>query len=624
MEDSATDFDLVLRELQKKFSLVESRRVETEAEFRRELKSGTWDIIFADYSLPTLTGLKTLEIRNEINSSIPLIIISGTVNDDVAVEALKSGANNYVLKDNLIRLNPAVERELREAQNRRERESAQSDLTQSRQELESLQLKHQAILRSTPHGLCILSSNFMIMWANRALGQILGEGHAPDRDLTGLAFKSFFATDQEFHHYRRAAMDSIRQDGTDLRQLLLRSLDGGSLWCEVSLVRLDPTQTAPGFVVSLTNIDGQKKAQEDLRRQFHRLSALRAIDMAITASLDLRVTLNVILDQVTMQLGVDAADVLLLNPSTKMLDLTAGRGFQAEELIRGHFRLGSGLSGQAALLRRNIQVADLHAHKDDPERREMFAREKFVAYLGLPLIAKGQVKGVLELFHRAPLDPDPDWVEFMEALAGQAAIAVDNASLFDDLQQDNTKLSFAYESTLEGWARTLDARNRRPVGHSQKLSHLAMQLAREVGLPDTDLITIRRGALLHDVGMLGVPEPILFKAEPLTTAEKEAIARHPALAFEWLSPVLYLRSALDIPHAHHEKWDGSGYPRGLGGEAIPLAARIFAVVDVWLALQSDRPDRKAWTEKQAREYLLAEKGKQFDPRIVDSFFNLPL
>jgi len=197
--------------------------------------------------------------------------------------------------------------------------------------------------------------------------------------------------------------------------------------------------------------------------------------------------------------------------------------------------------------------------------------------------------------------------------------------LLDDrtnLEQAHLQLLAAYDATIEGWSRAMDLRDKETEGHTQRVTILSEKLARQAGIKDEDLIYIRRGALLHDIGKLGVPDSILLKSDKLTGEEWAIMRNHPQYAYDMIHPIEYLRPALDIPYSHHEKWDGSGYPRGLKGEEIPLAARIFAIIDVWDALTSDRPYRMAWDKEKTMKYINEQSGKHFDPHIVELFNKL--
>jgi cyclic di-GMP phosphodiesterase len=188
-----------------------------------------------------------------------------------------------------------------------------------------------------------------------------------------------------------------------------------------------------------------------------------------------------------------------------------------------------------------------------------------------------------------------------------------------NLEKAHAKLLAAYDATIEGWSRAMDLRDRETEGHSQSVTTLTLKLAKAMEMTEEELIQIRRGALLHDMGKLGVPDSILFKPGKLTDEEWATMRQHSQYAYDMLYPIEYLRPALDIPYCHHEKWDGTGYPRGLKGTEIPLAARLFAIVDVWDALRSDRPYRKAWNKEKVIEYIRNESGKHFDPQVVELF-----
>jgi HD-GYP domain-containing protein (c-di-GMP phosphodiesterase class II) len=311
-----------------------------------------------------------------------------------------------------------------------------------------------------------------------------------------------------------------------------------------------------------------------------------------------------------------------LNAFNQRLEYVAGKGFRTLGIRQSNLQIGEGLAGQVGLERKVLHISNLDEAKVQPHRQELLKDEQFVEYLGIPLVAKGMLKGVLEIFNRTPLTPDLDWLNYLETLGGQAAIAIDNVQMFEGMQQSNHELITAYDATIAGWSRAMDLRDKETEGHTQRVTELTVQLAKKMGISQQDIVQMRRGALLHDIGKLGVSDNILLKPDTLSTIEWAVMRQHPAYAYKMLLPITYLRPALDIPYCHHEKWDGSGYPRGLKGEEIPLAARIFAIVDIWDALRSDRPYRAGWTIERTRENILEGSGTHFDPRVVEAFISL--
>jgi putative two-component system response regulator len=192
----------------------------------------------------------------------------------------------------------------------------------------------------------------------------------------------------------------------------------------------------------------------------------------------------------------------------------------------------------------------------------------------------------------------------------------------ENLRTANKRLSDAYEATIEGWSHAMDLRDRETEGHSRRVTELSIKLAQAMGMSEEEIVHLRHGALLHDMGKIGIPDSILHKPDDLTEQEWAIMRQHPRFAFEMLNSIEYLREALEIPYFHHEKWDGTGYPQGLKGEQIPIAARIFAVADVWDALTSDRPYRPDWSREAALNYIQEQSGKHFDPRVVELFFKV--
>jgi PAS domain S-box-containing protein len=421
-------------------------------------------------------------------------------------------------------------------------------------------------------------------------------------------------------NFRRRILSGELQTYSREKQYVHKN--GSLIWgnVTVSLVQ-GPLGTPEYFIVIIRDISDRKQAEEQIQRQVKRLNALHMIDLAISTSFDLQITLDTVLQQVLVQLGVDASAILLFNPYLQVLDYAASRGFQSHTLQHLQRTLDEGYAGKVVLQHKTIHIAGA-ADSGEPAVDLQFPDESFVEYFGVPLTIKGEIKGVLEIYHRSPLDADLEWLNFLETLAGQTAIAIDSAQLFDSLERSNLDLRLAYDATIEGWSRAMDLRDKETEGHAQRVTAMTLELARAMEINQHQIIHISRGALLHDMGKLGIPDNILLKSARLTDEEWEIMHKHPQFAYDMLSDIYYLKPALDIPYCHHEKWDGTGYPRGLKGEEIPLPARIFAIADVWDALTSDRPYRKAWSDKQALDYILEQSGKHFDPRVVKAFLEM--
>jgi putative nucleotidyltransferase with HDIG domain len=365
-------------------------------------------------------------------------------------------------------------------------------------------------------------------------------------------------------------------------------------------------------------------AQLYAKAQLHLLHerALREIDLAITSNRQLGETLQVVLSQTRARLQVDAGAILLLNPQTQTLEYSSGQGFRTELIGQTHLQLGEGRAGTAIQEGRLFGRAEIASPEKVPDRAGLIAGEGFAAYFIAPLFAKDKLLGALEVYHRAPIVMKTEWLRFLETLAGQAAIAIDNATLFADLQRSNWDLTQAYDTTLEGWSAALDLRDKETEGHTRRVTEMTVRLAEQMGMGAQELVQIRRGALLHDIGKMGIPDRILLKPDKLTDDEWVLMRMHPTYAYQMLKPIHYLEEAIDIPYCHHEHWDGSGYPRGLKGEQIPLAARIFSIVDVYDALTSDRPYRAAWPTDKVLEHIQRLSGTQFEPRLVEAFLEM--
>lgn len=606
-------------------------------------------LILTDWRLPDGEGTGLINIQQE-HTKIPVVIMTSHGNERVAVDAIKAGALDYVVKSDaaLADMAHTVERALREWENLIHRQKAEEQLRLRVAELEAVnrvstamrtaETLQEMIPRLMDETLAILDTQGGILWLYNSftdeLERVIARGlleHIPSatepKECIGY---TAFSTGQihfiqEFSHEATGIDMPPGLGGACIPILAAKDVIG------VFLVGLELprvlSRDESHLLSTLSEIAGnaiqRTRLHEQTERHLKKLDALRHIDQAITSSIDLNLSLNILAEHAKTQLEVDAVSILRLDPNTQYLEFFTGRGFRTNPTARMKVRLGEGLAGQAALEHRTIFAPDLTEQGATPRVMSTATSELFHSYFVAPMITKGLVKGVIEIFHRRHLQPDPEWTDFLEALAGQAAIAIENTELFESLEQSNMELIHAYDATIEGWSRALDMRDRETEGHTQRVAEITLKLAEAVGVEKGSVLHIRRGALLHDIGKMGIPDHILLKEGPLDANEWEIMRKHPVFAHDMLSPIKYLTPALDIPYCHHEKWNGTGYPRGLAGEQIPLAARIFAVADVWDALLSDRPYRKAWSKEETHEYILENSGTHFDPKIVDAFITLP-
>ena len=364
-----------------------------------------------------------------------------------------------------------------------------------------------------------------------------------------------------------------------------------------------------------------EKLSSSLMDKNNELESLHTIDLAIASSADRDEVLGIILRQASVRLGVDAADILLLDNSEGYLSLGARVGFRTDALLHTRLHSGQGFAGRA-VQSDSIVFSDLEANTEGFRRSPAFAEEGFFFYAGCRLLVKGKIVGVLELYRRSPFRPYQSWEMYFKTLAGQAAVALDNSSLLLGLKLANEELLAANEATIEGWAEALELRDRETEGHSRRVTGMTMELARRFGISGQELDYVRRGALLHDIGKMGIPDSILLKPGPLNDEEFSVMKKHPEIARNLLCRMRFLEGSLEIPYCHHEKWDGSGYPRGISGESIPLPARLFSIVDVWDALRSDRPYRASWPEEKVLAHVISLSGTHFDPAAVQAFVEL--
>lgn len=476
-----------------------------------------------------------------------------------------------------------------------------------------LQASDNSVLDHLLEGCQVISFDYRYLYVNEAVAK---QGRRSREELLGHTMMELYPGIETTHMFSLLEQCMKERKPAELENEFTFPDDSIGWFA----LKIEPVPQG-AFILSI-DISERKRAELEIQNQLQRIQALREIDMAIISTTNLSLSLKTVLEKVISSLAVDAADILLLSPQTQVLEFTTGIGFRTHGIERIQQHLGQGYAGRAALKQETIFIPHLQGLQEPLLRSAFLTGENFVSYYCVPLIAKGDVVGVLEVFHRSTLEPDQTWLDFLHALAGQASIAIDSGHLFTDLQRTNLDLMLAYDSTIEGWSKALDLRDRETEGHTLRVTEMTITLAKAAGIPEDEIIHVRRGALLHDIGKMGVPDRILHKAGRLTDDEWETMRQHPAYAYDMLYSIEYLRPALSIPYSHHERWDGTGYPLGLKGKEIPLTARLFAIVDVWDALRSNRPYREGWPEDKVLQYLRAESGAHFDPKAVELFLQV--
>ena len=380
-------------------------------------------------------------------------------------------------------------------------------------------------------------------------------------------------------------------------------------------------------VVAHANTTERKQAEEEIRQRLSELEVLYQSGLAFSQLITPKAIAQKMIDLLDQEMDWHHTVIRLYHPESETLELLAfnvpylnsrEERSAAEERFKDVQRLDQGLSGLVVQQARVVRSNDL---RNEPRYFETFPGLQSGLYA--PIKIGERVIGEISIESEQTRAFSESDERLVITLAAQAAIAMDNAQLFESLKRSNIDLASAYDATIEGWSRALDLRDKETEGHSLRVTEMTIKLARALGLGEEELVHVRWGALLHDIGKMGVPDGILLKPGPLTDEEWVVMKKHPALAYEMLSPIGYLRPALDIPYCHHEKWDGSGYPRGLKDTQIPLVARIFAIVDVWDALSSDRPYRARWAKEKVDEHIRSSSGAHFDPQVVDVFMQMP-
>lgn len=652
VEDNVTDVELVRAYLKRSGVNFTLNVASTVSAAKAEISEcHAFDAILLDLGLPDSNRSETFyDVQGAVESRIPIIVFTGNEDERLVDRLLADGAQDYIVKSdiNAKNLAGAIRHAVLRTQARREfdanaeRQSLLAGLGEVALGDSTIDALQEAVCDAVAKGLQVEHVGILLPlveagelevasargWKSEAIGQRVKMG---GNTQCGICFElgktvlvddyssetRFVAAPFFLEHGLRSGISTVIACHSQQFGVLSAACAGPRTFVkdEVNFF-----ETAAHLLAMAMD---RARTRREVDVNLGRLQSLRAIDIAICSSLDVRAVLSTVLHEVRTQLQIDAACVLLRDPDSRQLTFSSGSGFRSDALKQTRLMDGEGFAGQVVARREPLFVSDLALQETSMKHSSNFLSEGFRTYCAVPLIAKGTVEGVMELFSRTPFKPSADWMDFLEALAQQTAIGVHSARMFAALEQQAIKLVRGYESTLEGWSAALDLKDQETEGHSLRVTDMTLRLAAELGISGSSIVDMRRGALLHDIGKMGIPDAILLKPGPLTTDEWKIMRSHPVLAFDLLSRIDFIGNAIDIPYCHHERWDGTGYPRGLKNTQIPLAARAFAAVDVWDALTSNRPYRGAWHAEKALEYIKQHSGTHFDPDVVQAFCRLP-
>jgi PAS domain S-box-containing protein len=611
-EHNAVDIELTLRHIKTHAPHIRMDVVKDAEEIRNILALATpetrYDVLLIDFHLPgeDMLGLVKRIIADPL-FEYPVVLITGQGNEETAVNVLKLGVVDYLVKTNgyLYRL-PAI---LENAHNLLSLYHEKEALAVSEAQFRLLAENARDIIFRL-----ILKPNIHFDYISPAIKSLTG--FTPEEiyaDPSGIfaASQEKFTSMRAFVHLlsKTASPEIVFSLITKDKRRLIMELRG-----QVSKNEKGQPEKLEGIA---RDISDRVEIETKLQSRLHRLNALHTIDTAINSSFDLKFTYQVLIEQVLSLTKANAACILFIDPEVNTKNIITSSGFITPEVELKSIMLKDPLPDRAVVERQIVSSIPSEITASVYPLNDFLIKEDFTSYDAVPLIVKGYVRGVLEIFFKTTKELDQEILNFLETTVQQAAIALESSQNFERLQTSNQEILQAYDDTLAGWANFLDLRDKETEGHTIRVTESTIKICKNFGFSSQELMQINRGVLLHDIGKVGIPDAILNKPGPLTDEEWVIMKKHPVYAYQMLYPISYLRPALDIPYCHHEKWDGTGYPRGLKGKEIPLTARIFAIVDVFDALTSNRPYRKAWSIEKTVEYIRENSGTHFDPEIVE-------
>lgn len=617
VEDSEDDAELALYELHRAGYEVHVLRVETAQQMQAALEQQSWDAIISDYNLPKFSGLAALNLYKEKNLDIPFIVISGAIGENTAVEMMRAGVHDYLIKGNLARLAPAIDRELREAEGRRQRRLAEQSLIESEE-------KFSKAFRISPDAVNINRlHDGLFIEINQGFTEVMGYTVEDTRGKTSADIQIWVNPAD-----RQRLTKGLQEHGEVLNLEAPFRRKDGSIAIGLMSARVIELNGSKCILSITREITERKKAEEELQRLNRSLTITNQINQVMVYAPNEADFIQNACRVLATSGGYRLAWIRYWNKITEEFGNIASifDRLKGEVIPNAHLENLLALDHQPAVEAIHTTAPVLVQNLPSILDSELAIDLSQNTLSAFPLVVDSESIGILFVLNEGLNSISPEEVSLLNNLSKDLAFGIHSLRARADriraerlLERSNAELELAYDATLEGWSRALEMRERETAGHSQRVVSMTISMAKELGISGDELIHIRRGALLHDIGKMGIPDSILLKPGPLTDDEWIIMRQHPTYSYNLLHNIPYLRPALDIPYCHHERWDGSGYPNGLQGESIPIAARIFTLVDVWDALSSDRPYRPAWPPSAVRNYMLSQSGKLFDPNLLALF-----
>lgn len=650
VEDSEVDALLLVKELQRGGYDPVFERVETREETAAALGRQEWDVVLADYNLPHFSGADALELVKEIGLDVPFLIVSGTIGEETAVQAIKAGAHDYIMKDRLGRLVSAVERALRDAEarrvHRRAVEALRSEGAVSAALLEAYNVTSAHIvwdeivdkvlgllpkLISSEGAAVIMLDDEGWLLLQKAIGDLAGLNglfnSMRPRAEELMAVECLITTkkplavqkpdlDAYIPHYFK---DAMGLSDIIITPIIAREKVTGFLWVNFDLLPTDPRvpaiiqgiagQLGSAYENSRLYEETQQKSL-DLARKVEALKVLSEIDRVILSTLNRDEMLSRAVLQISRLLPADGGAAFLVDPEHGCLRFSGGWGIAMEN---GAMLPREYCAGMATLKTgKTMSRTNLIDVKPLSSLDKTFLGAGVKSDIYIPIISKGKGLGLVWLGSSRVAGFSLEDAETAKRLAAQIGIALENTMLVSDLEE-------MFMNIIKALASAIDAKSPWTKGHSERVTEYAVKVAHKMGFGQADAERLRLAGLLHDIGKIGTYDVILDKPDKLTKEEFELVKKHPDRGCEILSPIKQFKNLLPIIRHHHERWDGTGYPAGLKGEEIPLLARILCAADSFDSMTADRPYRPA----PGMEYAVSEfercRGTQYDPAVVDAF-----